>query len=89
MTDPCSYHASQALGRQMRQLDVEAFEVLACVGVLTPAAFASTPFDFQDWALEIRPDGVTFALFGLSQVFTLLWEQFLLEGRWLDPATSG
>ena len=97
VTDPCSYHASQALGRQMRQLDVEAFEVTSarapleppCVGVLTPAAFASTPFDFQDWALEIRPDGVTFASFGLSQVFTLLREQFLVGGRWPDPAASG
>lgn len=89
VTDPCSYHASQALGRQMRQLDVEAFEVPPCVGVLTPAAFASTPFDLQDWALEIRPDGVTFASFGLSQVVTLLREQFLVEGRWPDPVASG
>ena len=89
VTAPCSYQAGQALGRQMRQLDVEAFEVPACVGVLTPAAFASTPFDFHDWALEIRPDGVTFASFGLSQVFTLLREQFLVEGRWPDPVASG
>ena len=34
------------------------------------ASKASTPFDCQDWTLEIRPDGVTFALFGLSQVIT-------------------
>lgn len=34
------------------------------------ASKASTPFDFQDWTLEIRPDGVTFASFGLSQVTT-------------------
>jgi len=94
VTDPCSYRASQELGRQLRQLDVEAFEVPSarapmeppCVGVLIPAAFASTPFDFQDWALEIRPDGVTFASFGLSQVITLLREQFMVEGRWPDPA---
>jgi hypothetical protein len=80
----------------MRQLDVEAFEVpsarapreLPCVGVLTPSAFASTPFDFQDWALKIRPDGVTFASFGLSQVVTLLREEFLVEGRWPDPVAS-
>lgn len=94
VTDPCSYRASQALGRQLRQLDVEAFELPSawapmeplCVGVLTPAAFASTPFDVQDWPLEIRPDGVTFASFGLSQVITLLREQFLVEGRWPDPS---
>lgn len=93
VTDPCSYQASQALGRQLRQLDVEAFEVPSarasgespCVGVLTPAVFTSTPFDLQDWALEIRPDGVTFASFGLRQVITLLREQFLVEGCWPDP----
>lgn len=95
VTDPCSTHASQTLGRQMRQLAVEAFEVPSarapleppCVGVLTPAAFA-TPFDFQDWALEIRPDGVTLASFGHSQVVTLLREQFLVEGGWPDPVAS-
>ena len=96
VTDPCSYQASQALGKTLRRLDVEGFEVPSarapleppCVGILTPTAFASTPFDFQDWALEIRPDGVTFASFGLSQMFTLLREQFLVEGRWPDPAAS-
>jgi hypothetical protein len=40
-----------------------------------------SPFSFQDWALEIRPDGVTFASFGLSQVITLLRDQFLIDGR--------
>ena len=96
VTDPCSYQASQALGRQLRQLQVEAFEVPSsrapfeppCVGILTPGAFASTPFDFQDWALEIRPDGVTFASFGLSQLITLSREQFLVEGRWPDPVSD-
>ena len=96
VTDPCSYRASQALGRELRQLNVEAFEVpsarapleLPCVGVLSPAAFISTPFDFQDWALEIRPDGVTFASFGLSQVITLLRDQFLIDGRWPGPDPS-
>ena len=96
VTDPCSYSASQALGRKLRQLKVEAYEVPSarapleppCVGVLSPAAFASTPFDLQDWALEIRPDGVTFASFGLSQVVTLVRDQFLVDGRWPDPDPS-
>jgi len=62
--DRCLQLPSQpGAGRQMRQLDGEAFEVPSCVSVHTPAAFASTPFDFQDWALEIRPDGVTLASF--------------------------
>jgi hypothetical protein len=93
VTDPCSYAASQRLGREMRQLGVEAFEVPSarapqeapCVGVLSVMAFSSTPFDFQDWTLEIRPEGVTFASFGLSQVITLKREQFLVKGRWPGP----
>lgn len=96
VTDPCSYQASQALGRQLRELHVQAFEVPSsrapseppCVGVLTPEAFSSTPFDFQDWALEIHPERVTFASFGLSKVVTLLREQFLVEGHWPVPASG-
>ena len=91
-----SFQVEIDVQRGMRQLAVEAFEVPSarapleppCVGVLTPAAFASTPFDFQDWALEIRPDGVTLASFGLSQVVTLLREQFLVKGRWPDSVAS-
>jgi hypothetical protein len=53
--------------------------------VLTPYAFVSTPFDFQDWTLEVRADGVTFASFGQSQVVSLPREQFLVAGRWPGP----
>ena len=56
-----------------------------CLGVLTPSAFGSTPFDFQDWTLEVCADGVTFASFGQSQVVSLLREQFLVAGRWPGP----
>jgi len=46
-------------------------------------------FDVQDWALEIRPEGVTFASFGLSQeLITLLRDQFLVDGRWPGPDPS-
>ena len=93
VVDPCSYATSQALGREMRQLGIQAFEVPSarvpqeapCVGVLTPYAFVSTPFDFQDWTLEVRADGVTFASFGQSQVVSLPREQFLVAGRWPGP----
>jgi len=50
------------------------------------ASKASTPFDFQDWTLEIRPDGVTFASFGLSQVTTLVRDQYTLWAYNADPA---
>lgn len=46
-------------------------EEAPCVGVLSPYAFISSPFDFQDWQLEIRGEGVTFVSFGLSQVVSL------------------
>jgi len=93
VVDPCSYGASQVLGRELRQHGVQAFEVPSarvpqealCVGVLTPYAFASTPFDFQDWMMEVRADGVTFASFGHSQVVSLTREQFLVAGRWPGP----
>jgi hypothetical protein len=93
VTDPCSYAVSQRVGLQLRELGVQAFEVpsarvpreAACVGVMTPYAFASTPFDFQDWNLEVRVDGVTFASFGQSQVMSLAREQFLVAGRWPGP----
>ena len=57
------------------------------MGVLTPYAFVSTPFDFHDWTLEVLADGVTFASFGQSQVVFLPREQFLVAGRWpgLEP----
>ena len=90
---PCSYAASQALGRELREHGIQAFEVPSarvpqeapCVGVLTPYAFVSTPFDFQNWTLEVRADGVTFASFGQSQVVSLPRQQFLVSGRWPGP----
>ena len=53
------------------------------MGVLTPYAFGSTPFDFQAWTLEVRADGVTFSSFGQSQVVSLLREPFLVAGHYL------
>ena len=50
------------------------------------ASKASTLLDFQDWTLEIRPDGVTFASFGLSQVTTLVRDQYTLWAYNADPA---
>ena len=67
MIDRCSYAANQRCGDAMRERSVQAFEVPSArspqtppvVGVLTPYAFSSTPFDFQDWSLEITAEGVT------------------------------
>ena len=93
ITDPGSYEASQRCGDAMRERGVQAFEVSSArsphtppvVGVLTPYAFSSTPFDFQDWTLEISAEGVTAVSFegGLKGTFSR--EHFLVDGRWPVP----
>jgi hypothetical protein len=93
ITDPCSYAASQRCGDAMRERSVQAFEVLSArppqtapvVGVLTPYAFTSTPFDFQDWTLEITTEGVTAVSFGGGLTGAFPRERFLVEGRWPGP----
>jgi hypothetical protein len=55
------------------------------VGVLTPDAFTSTPFDFQDWSLEITAEGVTAVSFGGGLTGAFPRERFLVEGRWPGP----
>lgn len=90
LTDPSSYIASQRCGDSMRERLVQAFEVPSArspetppvVGVLTPYAFSSTPFDFLDWTLEITPEGVTAVSFGGGLTAHFPREQFLVAGRW-------
>lgn len=93
ITDPCSYAASQRCGDAMRERSVQAFEVPSArspqtapvVGVLTPYAFTSTPFDFQDWTLEITTEGVTAVSFGGGLTGAFPRERFLVGGRWPGP----
>jgi hypothetical protein len=93
ITDPSSYAASQRCGDAMRERRIQAFEVPSArsaepapvVGVLTANAFSNTPFDLQDWSLEINADGVIGISFagGLAAQFTR--EHFLVAGRWPGP----
>lgn len=93
VTNPSSYAASQRCGDAMRERQVQAFEVPSArspetppvVGVLTPYAFASTPFDFQDWSLEITAEGMTAVCFGSGLTAFFSREQFLVAGRWPSP----
>lgn len=93
ITDPCSYAASQRCGDAMRERGIQVFEVPSArspqaapvVGVLTPYAFSSTPFDFQDWSLEISAAGVTAVSFGGDLTGTFTREQFLVNGSWPRP----
>jgi hypothetical protein len=93
ITDPCSYGASQRCGDAMRERQVQAFEAPSArspdtppaVGVLTPYAFSSTPFDLQDWTLEISSEGVTAVCFGSELTARFPRGQFLVDGRWPSP----
>jgi hypothetical protein len=53
--------------------------------VMTPFAFSSTPFDFQDWTLEITAEGVTAVCFGGGLTAQFTRAQFLVDGRWPTP----
>ena len=93
ITDPCSYTASQHCGDGMLNRQVQAFEAPSArspetqpvVGVMTPFAFSSTPFDFQDWTLEITAEGVTAVCFGGGLTAQFTRAQFLVDGRWPTP----
>lgn len=93
ITDPASYTASQRCGDAMRERQVQAFEVPSArspeshpvVGVMTPYAFSSTPFDLHDWTLEISAEGVTAVCFGSGLTAHYPREQFLVDGRWPVP----
>jgi hypothetical protein len=77
----------------MRKRQVQAFEVPSArspetqpvVGVMTPFAFSSTPFDFQDWTLEVTAEGVTAVCFGGGLTAQFTRAQFLVDGRWPTP----
>jgi hypothetical protein len=89
LRDPCHYGPTQRLGQWMREAGLEAFEYesarssepLVQVGVLTPAAFASTPFDQVDITCEIKPDHVSFLSHDDGTVHHFPRELFLIEGE--------
>ena len=93
ITDPCTYTASQRCGDALRERGVQAFEAPSArsgpsppvVGVLTPYAFSSTPFDFQDWTLEITAEGVMAVSFGGGLSAEFPRERFLVGGQWPGP----
>lgn len=93
ITNPSSTSASQRCGDAMRERQVQAFEVPSArspetppvVGVMTPYAFRSTPFDFHDWTLEITAEQVTAVCFGSGLTAQFTREQFLVNGCWPVP----
>jgi hypothetical protein len=94
ITDPCRYGASQRCGDAMRERGVRAFVVASArlpegapnVGVLTPYAFRSTPYDVSDWTLEITAEAVTAVSFAGGIGGRFQRQRFLVDGRWPDPS---
>lgn len=85
---PSHYGPTQQLGCWMRGQGVEGFEYLSArsrtplvqVGVFSPSALCSTPFDQVDLTAEIRSDQATFLSHadGLVHAFPRL--EFLVDG---------
>lgn len=85
---PSHYGPTQQLGSWMRESGVEAFEYLSArsraplvqVGVFSPWALRSTPFDQLDLTAEIRSDQATFLSHDDGQVHAFPRQQFLVDG---------
>lgn len=94
LAHPEDYCATQALGSDLRENGVEAFEYPSarhaegcCVALFTPAALASTrPREVTRWLCEVHEDRVLFKGFEGSQVQTFALDDYLYQGRLPVPA---
>lgn len=97
ISSPTSYDASQQLGAEMRDAQVEAFEYRSArdieggtnVGVLVPSVFGrSKPKSFQTWHCAASRERVdlTHADYFARTDFTFQREQFLVDGELPSPA---
>jgi hypothetical protein len=85
---PSHYAATQGVGTWMRERGVAAFEYLTArseeplvqVGVFTPAALCSTPFDQVDLSVEIQADHASFLCHDDGSVHRFPRERFLVGG---------
>jgi hypothetical protein len=84
LRDPLHYGPTQRLGTWMREVGIEAFEALSArtseslvqVGVFTPAALVSKPFD----QVEVNGDHASFLSHDDGSVHRFPRELFLVEG---------
>lgn len=95
ISHPTDYAASQALGSDMRDAGVQAFEYPSardpahglCVGLFTPQALAGTqPRTMRQWLCELSPSEVTFKPANGASVTTFPLAVFLVDGRLAQPA---
>ncbi|MCP9915551.1 RES family NAD+ phosphorylase [Cyanobium sp. ATX 6F1] len=89
LRDPRHYGASQRLGDWMREAAIEAFEYLSArsreplvqVGVFTPAALGSPPFDQVEITCEICADHASFLSHDDGRIHRYARELFLVDGE--------
>lgn len=89
LRDPAVYGPTQQLGEWMREQGIEAFEYLSArssrdllqVGVFTPHAFQSTPFDQVEITTEITGAHVSFLCHDDGQLHRYPRELFLIKGQ--------
>jgi hypothetical protein len=89
LRDPAVYGPTQQLGEWMREQGIEAFEYLSArssrallqVGVFTPHAFQSTPFDQVEITTEITGAQVSFLCHDDGQLHRYPREVFLIKGQ--------
>jgi hypothetical protein len=95
LTHPADYHATQALGAQMRASGIEAFEFISArdpekrinVALFSPRAFAShTPVAQEPWLCELTAGHVRFFTIHSKKFFDFPIEVFKMDGILPTPA---
>jgi hypothetical protein len=95
LRDPADYTATQALGENMRQAGIEAFECESArephgdlnVALFAPRALATkTPKRIEEWLCETAADTVSFYSRPSRGVYTYAISVFQVRGKLPEPA---
>jgi len=89
LTNPTKYTASQLIGLDMRNGQVEMFTYTSardnryeCVGIFTPQVFTSShPERVESWLCELTPTSVQYKQANTFTTQTLPLSQFLIDGE--------
>ena len=89
LRDPVHYGPTQELGEWLRDRGLDAFEYLSArsraelvqIGVFSPAAFQSTPFDQVEITTELSDDHVSFLCHDDGTLHRYPRECFLIDGQ--------
>lgn len=93
ISDPTSYHHSQAIGRAMREFGVEVFEYISArdkdhginAALFTPDALFSAQPTFQEqWLCETNAGMVSFYTYSDGQVYKYPFNSYCIDGVFPD-----